>query len=97
MKFSFKQSLQKLKCFSKKPIQTIGIEVKPMLVKDDLKISIWNLEGQDEFHAFHDLVVPNLNDNGEACSFILLWKILCNETPIMKNIWMKLKRSFNIG
>jgi hypothetical protein len=26
-----------------------------------------------------------------------LWKILCNETPIMKNIWMKLKRSFNIG
>lgn len=50
-----------------------------MLVKDDLTISLWDLEGQDEFHAFHDLVVPNLNDNGGACFFILLCKILCNE------------------
>jgi GTPase SAR1 family protein len=51
-----KQSLQKLKCFSKKPIQTIGIEVESMLVKDNVKISLWDLGGQDEFHAFHDLV-----------------------------------------
>jgi len=78
-KSPFKQSLQKFKCFFKRPIRTIGIEVEPMLVKDNLKISLWDLGGQDEFHAFHDLVVPSLNDNGAACFFILLCKILCNE------------------
>ncbi len=57
-----------------------------MLVKGELRISIWGLGGQDEFHAFHDLVVPNLNDNGELVLSFYCAKSYAMKTPIMKSI-----------
>jgi GTPase SAR1 family protein len=83
--------------FFKKPIRTIGIEVEPMLVKDNLKISLWDLGGQDEFHAFHDLVVPNLMTMEELVLLFHCAKSYAMKSPIMKSIWMKLRRSFDIG
>ncbi|KAG0593026.1 hypothetical protein KC19_1G299500 [Ceratodon purpureus] len=58
----------------RKESQTIGIEVQ-VIVEDNVQISIWDLAGHEEFHAFHDLVVPNLSSQGSACSFVLLCDI----------------------
>lgn len=58
----------------RKDAQTIGIEVQ-VIVEDNVQISIWDLAGHEEFHAFHDLVVPNLSSQGSACTFILLCDI----------------------
>jgi len=38
-------------------IRTQGIKIK-VLEDDDTRISIWDLAGQHEFHAFHDLMFP---------------------------------------
>ncbi|KAG0580046.1 hypothetical protein KC19_4G143600 [Ceratodon purpureus] len=62
-----------LKAGRKEP-QTIGIEVQ-VIVEDNVQISIWDLAGHEEFHAFHDLVVPNLSSQGSACTFVLLCDI----------------------
>lgn len=53
---------------------TAGIEVQT-IVEDNVQISIWDLAGHEEFHAFHDLVVPNLSSQGSACTFVLLCDI----------------------
>jgi hypothetical protein len=35
-------------------------------------MSIWDLAGQDEYHAFHDTMIPNLNIQRNVCLFILV-------------------------
>ncbi|KAG0600564.1 hypothetical protein M758_11G043700 [Ceratodon purpureus] len=51
--------------------RTRGIEVHHILY-DDIDMTIWDMAGQEEYHAFHDLVVPNLSGGGSCSSFILV-------------------------
>ncbi|XP_024370300.1 protein TORNADO 1 [Physcomitrium patens] len=68
-----KEAISNSKIFKagRKESQTVGIEVQ-VIVEDNVQISIWDLAGHEEFHAFHDLVVPNLSSQGSACTFVLL-------------------------
>jgi GTPase SAR1 family protein len=72
-KLAYKEAISKQPgLFSgRKEPQTIGIEVQ-VIVEDHVQIAIWDLAGHEEFHSFHDLVVPNLSTQGSACSFVLL-------------------------
>jgi GTPase SAR1 family protein len=52
--------------------RTRGIEIS--LVKDsDIAVSIWDLAGQEEYHAFHDYMMPNIGDAVNPCSFLFLF------------------------
>ncbi|KAF8409688.1 hypothetical protein HHK36_005767 [Tetracentron sinense] len=49
-------------------VRTVGIKIKT--IKDeDTKISIWNLAGQHEFYALHDLMFPG---HGSASFFLII-------------------------
>jgi GTPase SAR1 family protein len=37
-----------------------------------MKVSIWDLAGQEEYHAFHDMMLPNLSTQGNVCYFLLV-------------------------
>jgi len=79
-KLAYKEAISKQPgLFSgRKEPQTIGIEVQ-VIVEDHVQIAIWDLAGHEEFHSFHDLVVPNLSTQGSASSFVLLSDISsCN-------------------
>ncbi|CAK9198148.1 unnamed protein product [Sphagnum troendelagicum] len=52
--------------------RTRGIQIKVLLDHHDQKISIWDLAGQEEYHAFHDTMIPNLSIQGNACLFLLV-------------------------
>jgi hypothetical protein len=52
--------------------RTRGIQIKVLLDHDDQKISIWDLAGQEEYHAFHDTMIPSLNIQGNVCLFLLV-------------------------
>jgi hypothetical protein len=57
--------------------RTRGIEVHGMSF-DDIMVTIWDMAGHDDYHSFHDLVIPNLTGNsGSSCSFLLV----CNPLP----------------
>jgi GTPase SAR1 family protein len=52
--------------------RTRGIEIS--VVKDsDIVVSIWDLAGQEEYHAFHDYMMPNFGDVVNPCSFFFLF------------------------
>ena len=52
--------------------RTRGTEVHDMSF-DDIMITIWDMAGQDDYHSFHDLVIPNITGNsGSSCSFLLV-------------------------
>jgi hypothetical protein len=36
-------------------------------------VSIWDLAGQEEYHAFHDYMMPNFGDVVNPCSFLFLF------------------------
>lgn len=48
--------------------RTQGIKIK-VLEDDDTRISIWDLAGQQEFHAFHDLMFPG---QGSPSFFLII-------------------------
>lgn len=48
--------------------RTQGIKIK-VLEDDDTRISIWDLAGQHEFHAFHDLMFPG---QGSPSFFLII-------------------------
>ncbi len=52
--------------------RTRGIEIS-LLANDDITISIWDLAGQEEFHAFHDYMMPNFGDVVIPCSFLFVF------------------------
>jgi hypothetical protein len=52
--------------------RTRGIEIS-VLTDDDITISIWDLAGQEEFHAFHDYMMPNFGDVVIPCSFLFVF------------------------
>ena len=67
--------------------RTRGIEIKLLVDDANHKINIWDLAGQEEYHVFHDFMIPNLSPQAEsACSFFLLCnpfqKTSENEKPI---------------
>jgi GTPase SAR1 family protein len=57
----------------------MDIEKQDMIIKGDIKISLWDLGGQDEFHFLHDLVIRNTNVQGIASYFFLLCKLTYNK------------------
>ena len=63
--------------------RTKGVEVVPINV-GSVKLSIWDMGGQDEFHAFHDLVIPNLSDTGSASLFIVTCAIAHGKDKVKK-------------
>ncbi len=63
---------------------THGIEIFGL--KNNVGIRcIWDMGGQEEFHAFHDFMFPNLSDTGNPSSFLLV------SSPF-KNVYMDAKK-----
>ena len=60
-------------------VRTRGIEVNN-LVWGDMNISVWDMAGQEEYHSFHDLVVPNNIATGNYCMYFMV----CN--PFNKSL-----------
>jgi GTPase SAR1 family protein len=53
---------------------TRGIEIS--LVQDsDIDVSVWDLSGQEEYHAFHDYMMPKFGDVVNPCSFLFLFDL----------------------
>jgi hypothetical protein len=65
----FKFSSNDPKKWSKR---TRGIEINVLLEHAKQKISLWDLAGQEEYHAFHDMMMPNLNSQGNVRFFLLV-------------------------
>ncbi len=54
-----------------------GIEIS--IVEDaNITISIWDMARQEEFHTFHDYMMPNLGDVVSPCYFLFVFN------PIMR-------------
>jgi hypothetical protein len=65
-------------------LRTCGIEIFGL--KNNVGIRcIWDMGGQEEFHAFHDFMFPNLSDTGNLSSFLLV------SSPF-KNVYMDAKK-----
>ncbi|KAH8934778.1 hypothetical protein BDL97_18G102300 [Sphagnum fallax] len=52
--------------------RTRGIQINVLVDDKDQKISIWDLAGQEEYHAFHDTMIPDLSIQGNVCYFVLV-------------------------
>jgi GTPase SAR1 family protein len=52
--------------------RTRGIEINVLLDHEDQKISLWDLAGQEEYHAFHDMMMPDLSSQGNVSYFLLV-------------------------
>jgi GTPase SAR1 family protein len=61
--------------------RTHGIDVNILVNDDDRKISIWDLAGQEEYHAFHDMMIPDLSSQGNPCFFL----VVCNPFHMKSN------------
>jgi hypothetical protein len=63
-------------CFNNDPDEmakrTRGIQINVLIDDEDQKISIWDLAGQEEYHAFHDTMIPDLSIQGNVCYFVLV-------------------------
>lgn len=61
------------------PDRTRGIEVYK-IVKDNIHMSMWDMAGQREFHAFHDLMFPDPSSNHSSPAiFMFVW------SPVVSN------------
>jgi GTPase SAR1 family protein len=52
--------------------RTQGIQINVLVDDEDQKISIWDLAGQEDYHAFHDTMIPDLSIQGNVCYFVLV-------------------------
>jgi GTPase SAR1 family protein len=52
--------------------RTQRIDIKVLVDNLDMKVSIWDLAGQEEYHTFHDMMFPNLGTQGNVCYFLLV-------------------------
>ncbi|KAG0593020.1 hypothetical protein KC19_1G298900 [Ceratodon purpureus] len=64
--------------------RTRGIEVHKM-VWEDMNMSLWDLAGQEEYHTFHDMMLPNRSPNGDCCFYF----IVCNPTNAIQRLYEK--------
>jgi GTPase SAR1 family protein len=56
--------------------RTRGIEINVLLDHPNQKIYLWDLAGQEEYHAFHDMMMPDLSSQRNVKSSISKIKIL---------------------
>jgi GTPase SAR1 family protein len=66
--------LSKLKEGLRQTQRTHGIEICELKVKEGVNLTIWDMAGQEEFHAFHDFMLPNL----DGTSYPSLFLLVCN-------------------
>jgi hypothetical protein len=66
--------LSKLKDGLRQTQRTHGIEIRELKVTEEVNLSIWDMAGQEEFHAFHDFMLPNL----DGTSYPSLFLLVCN-------------------
>ncbi|CAM6043644.1 unnamed protein product [Sphagnum compactum] len=66
--------LSKLKEGLRQTQRTHGIEIRELKVTKGMNLSIWDMAGQEEFHAFHDFMLPNL----DGTSYPSLFLLVCN-------------------
>ncbi|CAM6061165.1 unnamed protein product [Sphagnum tenellum] len=52
--------------------RTRGIEINVLTDDANQKISLWDLAGQEEYHAFHDIMMPDLSSQGNVSFFLLV-------------------------
>ncbi len=64
----------KLKDGLRQTQRTHGIEIRELRVTQGVNLSIWDMAGQEEFHAFHDFMLPNL----DGTSYPSLFLLVCN-------------------
>jgi hypothetical protein len=64
--------LSKLKDGLRQTKRTYGIEMRELKVKEGMNLSIWDMAGQEEFHAFHDFMLPNLDGTSYPSLFLLV-------------------------
>jgi len=89
--------------------RTRGIEINVLLDHPNQKISLWDLAGQEEYHAFHDMMMPDLSSQGNVSYFLLVCNPFDRESGERKSpetikeelrSWLRFissntKRSFN--
>ncbi|CAK9211957.1 unnamed protein product [Sphagnum jensenii] len=89
--------------------RTRGIEINVLLDHANQKISLWDLAGQEEYHAFHDMMMPDLSSQGNVSFFLLVCNPFDRESGKRKSpetikeelrSWLRFissntKRSFN--
>ncbi len=68
--------------------RTQGIKIKTLVDNDKHKISLWDLVGQKEYHAFHDMVIPNLSFQENVSYFLLLCNPFDQKTSNQKSMEM---------
>ncbi|KAG0586746.1 hypothetical protein KC19_2G113800 [Ceratodon purpureus] len=59
--------------------RTRGIEVHKILW-DEMSISLWDMAGQEEYHTFHDMMLPNRSSSGDSCFYF----IVCNPSDAVQ-------------
>ena len=61
-------------CGHIEPNRTQGIEVRAMK-KDGIRVSLWDMAGQQEFHAFHDCMFPDIGTGYDQTPsiFMFVW------------------------
>ncbi|KAH7414961.1 hypothetical protein KP509_14G020700 [Ceratopteris richardii] len=66
---------QKFSTSSHQVSRTRGIEVTVMQKRQDdsIRIIVWDLAGQPEFHAFHDSMLPDMGDLAISPLFLFVW------------------------
>jgi GTPase SAR1 family protein len=64
--------LSKLKDGLRQTQRTHGIEIRELKVREGVNLSIWDMAGQEEFHAFHDFMLPNLDGTSYPSLFLLV-------------------------
>jgi GTPase SAR1 family protein len=76
-------------CFNYDPDEmakrTQGIQINVLVDHKDQKNSIWDLASQEEYHAFHDAMIPDLSIQGNVCYFLLVCNPFHRKTRQNKN------------
>jgi hypothetical protein len=62
----------KLKDMLRQTQRTHGIEIRELKLTEGVNLSIWDMAGQQEFHAFHDFMLPNLDGTSYPSLFLLV-------------------------
>ncbi|CAM6039910.1 unnamed protein product [Sphagnum compactum] len=89
--------------------RTRGIEINVLHDHANQKISLWDLAGQEEYDAFHDMMMPDLSSQGNVSFFLLVCNPFDRESGERKSLetikeelrsWLRFissntKRSFN--
>jgi len=89
--------------------RTRGIKINVLLDDANQKIYLWDLAGQEEYHAFHDMMMPDLSSQGNVSYFLLVCNPFDRESGERKSpetikeelrSWLRFissntKRSFN--